>query len=277
MWAAGLGARLSLGVEPSATVGGAGSFSGRWRRGSVLVEFGMSPPSSADLTGLTGAHVTVRSSLVWTAIAPCIHLDPVFFCGVAMVWTALGASRGRGHTRRLAACCAERRTVRNRHPAGRPLAFRGQADLLATLVRTPITAAGERSGGPLVVGSFTAGLVLEGKFRDESSTPIPILGNGNQPLPSSRPTAEQDDAVFQELFESQFQYVWNALRRLGIPERDLEDVTHDVFVQVHRQRSLFDPGRSVRPGSSVLLSELPLRSAPRSQSPRGSRASIGRA
>ena len=38
---------------------------------------------------------------------------------------------------------------------------------------------------------------------------------------------------FPRLFASEFGYVFHTLRRLGIPERDLPDVTHDVFLQVH--------------------------------------------
>jgi RNA polymerase sigma-70 factor (ECF subfamily) len=56
-----------------------------------------------------------------------------------------------------------------------------------------------------------------------------------------------EDLDFQTTFASQFQYVWGALRRLGIPPRDLEDVTHDVFLRVYRRRHQYDPARPVRP------------------------------
>jgi RNA polymerase sigma-70 factor (ECF subfamily) len=52
---------------------------------------------------------------------------------------------------------------------------------------------------------------------------------------------------FKQLFQSQLIYVWNSLRRLGIPSRDLEDLTHDVFLQVHRQLDRYDPTRPIRP------------------------------
>jgi RNA polymerase sigma-70 factor (ECF subfamily) len=42
-------------------------------------------------------------------------------------------------------------------------------------------------------------------------------------------------------------YVWNSLRRLGAPTADLEDLTHDVFVQVQRRIADYDPARPVRP------------------------------
>jgi len=43
------------------------------------------------------------------------------------------------------------------------------------------------------------------------------------------------------------QYVWNSLRRLGVPRSDLEDLTHDVFVQVQRHLGDYDPERPARP------------------------------
>lgn len=42
-------------------------------------------------------------------------------------------------------------------------------------------------------------------------------------------------------------YVWNTLRRLGAPASDLEDLTHDVFLQVHRHLGDYDPARPARP------------------------------
>jgi RNA polymerase sigma-70 factor (ECF subfamily) len=42
-------------------------------------------------------------------------------------------------------------------------------------------------------------------------------------------------------------YVWNTLRRLGVPSSDLEDLTHDVFLQVERHLDGFDTSRPVKP------------------------------
>jgi RNA polymerase sigma-70 factor (ECF subfamily) len=52
---------------------------------------------------------------------------------------------------------------------------------------------------------------------------------------------------FRQIFVSELDYVYNSLRRLGIPERDLPDVTHDTFVVVHRKLDQLDPARPVRP------------------------------
>src|SRR5262249_62039869 len=45
----------------------------------------------------------------------------------------------------------------------------------------------------------------------------------------------------------EFAYVWKTLRRLGAPLKDLEDLTHDLFVVVHRRLREYDPSRPLRP------------------------------
>lgn len=57
------------------------------------------------------------------------------------------------------------------------------------------------------------------------------------------PSAEE----FRRIFLENHRYVWASLRRLGVHERDLEDVTHDVFLQVHAKLATYDPARPVRP------------------------------
>jgi RNA polymerase sigma-70 factor (ECF subfamily) len=52
---------------------------------------------------------------------------------------------------------------------------------------------------------------------------------------------------FDHVYRSQFAYVWRALRRLGVPPPDIEDLVHDVFVVVHRRFADFDRQRAVKP------------------------------
>jgi RNA polymerase sigma-70 factor (ECF subfamily) len=54
-------------------------------------------------------------------------------------------------------------------------------------------------------------------------------------------------AQASELFSEHCDYVWNALRRLGVRHEDLEDVTHDTFVAVYKQWSNYDANRPIRP------------------------------
>jgi RNA polymerase sigma-70 factor (ECF subfamily) len=51
----------------------------------------------------------------------------------------------------------------------------------------------------------------------------------------------------RDLFAMHAPYVWNTLRRLGVAAPDLEDLTHDVFLQVHRHLAHYDRARPVRP------------------------------
>ncbi len=53
--------------------------------------------------------------------------------------------------------------------------------------------------------------------------------------------------TFNAIFRAEFDYVWNSLRRLGIPERDLEDLTHDVFFRVYERFADYDAARPLRP------------------------------
>src|ERR1700722_10148496 len=52
---------------------------------------------------------------------------------------------------------------------------------------------------------------------------------------------------FRALFQSELPYVWTSLRRLGVPARDLEDVTHDVLLEVYKNFDRYDPTRPLRP------------------------------
>lgn len=52
---------------------------------------------------------------------------------------------------------------------------------------------------------------------------------------------------FRLVFETECTFVWNTLRRLGIPDRDADDAAQDVFVVVHRHLGDYDPSRPLRP------------------------------
>jgi RNA polymerase sigma-70 factor (ECF subfamily) len=54
-------------------------------------------------------------------------------------------------------------------------------------------------------------------------------------------------AAFQLVYASEFLYVWNSARRLGVAEADLPDLTHDIFVQALRSLPDYDAARPLRP------------------------------
>jgi RNA polymerase sigma-70 factor (ECF subfamily) len=53
--------------------------------------------------------------------------------------------------------------------------------------------------------------------------------------------------TLRQIFEAELGFVWNSLRRFGVPDADLEDVAHEVFVVVHRHLAELDPTRPIRP------------------------------
>ena len=52
---------------------------------------------------------------------------------------------------------------------------------------------------------------------------------------------------FRALFDHEAAYVVRSLRRLGVHERDCEDVAHEVFVKVHAKLPFYDRSRPLRP------------------------------
>lgn len=83
-------------------------------------------------------------------------------------------------------------------------------------------------------------------MTDEGAPPQSQIMDANA-LRAPPPTDVPQQADFGSIFEEEFNYVWNSLRRLGIPHRDLEDLSHDVFLRVFQQRDRYDAARPVRP------------------------------
>lgn len=52
---------------------------------------------------------------------------------------------------------------------------------------------------------------------------------------------------FRALFDGELRYVWTSLGRLGIEERDREDLASEVFMRVHQRIDRLDPARPPRP------------------------------
>jgi RNA polymerase sigma-70 factor (ECF subfamily) len=61
------------------------------------------------------------------------------------------------------------------------------------------------------------------------------------------PAPPRPDDQFRTLYEAELAYVMRSLRRLGVPERELQDLAHDVFVVVYRRWQEFDRSRPARP------------------------------
>lgn len=70
------------------------------------------------------------------------------------------------------------------------------------------------------------------------------LGSNDAARPSSATPAAVPPLA--EIFRDYAPFVWRGLRRLGVPESDVEDVCQEVFVVVHRKLGDFEGRSSLR-------------------------------
>ena len=56
-----------------------------------------------------------------------------------------------------------------------------------------------------------------------------------------------DLATFSAIYAREFRYVWMNVRRMGVPPRDVPDVTHDVLFAVFKNLWKYDVERPFRP------------------------------
>jgi RNA polymerase sigma-70 factor (ECF subfamily) len=68
------------------------------------------------------------------------------------------------------------------------------------------------------------------------------MGQGVEPRGATENLRE-----FEALYEAELDYVWRSLRRLGIRNEDLEDLTHDVFTKAFHRYDTYDATRPIRP------------------------------
>ena len=61
------------------------------------------------------------------------------------------------------------------------------------------------------------------------------------------PKQAEVNRAFEAMFDAELPYVWTSLRRLGVADRDIEDVAHELFLQVLKNLPTFDATRPPRP------------------------------
>ncbi len=68
---------------------------------------------------------------------------------------------------------------------------------------------------------------------------------------TSNPSLHRNEAPplldFRTIYELELDYVWRSLRRLGVPERDVEDTAHDLWLSVYGKLGTYDRARPLRP------------------------------
>ena len=52
---------------------------------------------------------------------------------------------------------------------------------------------------------------------------------------------------FDAIYEREFEYVWRSLGRHGVPDADLADAVHEVFLVLYRRWNELDRSKSLRP------------------------------
>lgn len=77
--------------------------------------------------------------------------------------------------------------------------------------------------------------------------PSTLLLPSHAPELSATEGAERVQTEPGAVFAEHGDYVWNALRRLGVPTADIEDLTHDTFIAVFKHWRAYDPERPLRP------------------------------
>jgi RNA polymerase sigma-70 factor (ECF subfamily) len=65
--------------------------------------------------------------------------------------------------------------------------------------------------------------------------------------PPMTPTMTAGQALdFTAVYEDHFAFVWRSVRRLGVPQRYLDDAVQDVFIVVHRRLDGFEGRASLK-------------------------------
>ena len=82
------------------------------------------------------------------------------------------------------------------------------------------------------------------RFSDGSLALAPNKGVQSTATEAQRESVRPS---FEEVYAGEKDYIWRTVRRLGVPERHTEDVTHDVLLIVHRKLEDFNPRRPLRP------------------------------
>lgn len=77
--------------------------------------------------------------------------------------------------------------------------------------------------------------------------------SGNGSAPSLRDAREDSLApaaatplVFEDVYEEHADFVWRGLRRLGVPDAEVDDALQDTFVVVHRRLASFEGKSSLK-------------------------------
>jgi RNA polymerase sigma-70 factor (ECF subfamily) len=69
----------------------------------------------------------------------------------------------------------------------------------------------------------------------------------SQPYPSTVEKTPDAQLTPKAIYQAEFPYVWNSLRRLGAKGAELDDLAQEVFLRVFRNFASYDDTRPLRP------------------------------
>ena len=68
-----------------------------------------------------------------------------------------------------------------------------------------------------------------------------------QPSSMGSPPPQPPGLDSERVVRENYEYVWRSLARLGVPYRDIEDLTQEVFLTAHHRLKSFDQTRPIKP------------------------------
>ncbi len=243
----------AAGSAPHVTGGLAVAAGVRWRWLSAVLEGRVDLPASAA----AAAGGSVSGTLFSLTVAPCFHLGA-------------GSSRARWAPRERSAARARVCPSRGREDVSTSFGAAGVRlggevplegdplwDLAASADPRDALAAHQppASGGEDVCGpprrwwARSGGSAWSDRafFRDGTGGLPPNTRGVLAPSVTLPRGVTRPVPAFRALFEAEFDYVFHSLFRLGVRSADLEDLTHEVFVAVHRALADYDPARPPLP------------------------------
>jgi RNA polymerase sigma-70 factor (ECF subfamily) len=79
-----------------------------------------------------------------------------------------------------------------------------------------------------------------------STLPLTCAAEVAMAAPGERDASGEGAATLARVYRDHFAFVWRMVRRLGVPDPQIEDAVQDVFVVVHRRLPDFEGRSSVR-------------------------------
>lgn len=86
-------------------------------------------------------------------------------------------------------------------------------------------------------GSHDPGVAMPAHDLTPAPAPLPVPAVVHPPGTAYR---------FEDVYDEHFAFVWRTVRRLGVPDRSLDDAAQDVFIVVHRRLTEFEGRSSLR-------------------------------